>query len=313
MVQLRNSSILIVGGTGFIGINLTKKLLKLGAKVTCLSLKRKKIQLTHKNLKYVFCDYTKFEILKKKVNKPFQYIINLGGYIDHSKFFSKGRKGKLVIDSHFTSTMNLLLSIKKEKLKRYLHIGTCDEYGANISPVKESFKEDPITSYALAKLASINLLIMLYKTENLPVTMLRLFLVYGPHQKNDRLVPQVINGCLKKKFFPVSKGNQLRDFCYVDDVVEAMILSLTNKKALGEVFNIGYGKPISVKFIISRISQIIKKGKPQFNKIPFRKNENLKLYPSIKKVRKILGWRPKTNLNQGLVKTINYYKTIKKK
>ena len=59
--------------------------------------------------------------------------------------------------------MNLLLSIKKQKFKRYLHIGTCDEYGANISPVKESFKEDPITSYALAKLASINLLIMLYK------------------------------------------------------------------------------------------------------------------------------------------------------
>ena len=310
MTQLKNSSILIVGGAGFIGTNLVKKLLKLGSKVTSLSLKRKKNKLTHKNLKHIFCDYTKFDLLKKKINKPFEYVVNLGGYIDHSKFFAKGR---LVIDNHFLSTMNLLSSLRKEKLKRYLHIGTCDEYGSNTSPIKENCKEDPITSYAFAKLSSINLLVMLNKTENFPAAALRLFLVYGPHQKDDRLIPQVISGCLKKKKFPVSKGNQLRDFCYVDDVISAIILSLIKKRALGEVFNVGSGKPVSVKYIINKINKIIKKGKPQFNKIPFRKNENLKLYPSINKINRILGWNPKTNLDQGLVKTIKYYKTIKKK
>ena len=309
MIQLKNSSILVIGGTGFIGKNLVIKLLRIGAKVTCLSLKKNKNKLTHKNLKYLFCDYTKFNLLKKKANKSFEYVINLGGYIDHRKFFNKGN---LVINDHFLSTMNLLLLLKKKKLKRYLHIGTCDEYGANTSPIKENFKEDPITSYAFAKLASINLLVMLNKTENFPSTILRLFLVYGPHQKNDRLIPQVINGCLRKDKFPVSRGTQLRDFCYVDDVTDAIILSLVKKKALGQIFNIGSGKPVPVKFIINKISKMIKKGKPQFNKIPFRKNENLRLYPSINKAVKILGWKPKTNLNQGLVKTINYYKTVKK-
>ena len=308
MVIFKNKSILVVGGAGFIGINLVKKILQLGAKVTCLSLKRKKIKLAHKNLKYIFCDFTKINVLKKKINKQFDYVVNLGGYIDHSKFFNKGR---MVIDNHFLSTMNLLTTLKRDKLKRYLQVGTCDEYGSNTSPIKENYKEDPITSYAVAKLASINLLIMLHKTENFPATALRLFLVYGPHQKNDRLIPQVISGCLKKKKFPVSKGNQLRDFCYVDDVINAILLSLTRPKALGEVFNVGSGKPVSVKFIINKISKIIKQGKPQFNKIPFRKNESLKLYPSINKISRILGWKPKTNLNQGLVKTINYYKTIK--
>ena len=310
MFQLKNSSILVVGGTGFIGINLVKKLLKVGAKVTCLSLNKKQKKLNHKNLQYIFCDYSNFNILKKKINKPFNYVVNLGGYINHSKFFVKGRN---VIDTHFTSTMNLLLLLPKKKLKKYLHIGTCDEYGENISPIKEDTREDPITSYAFAKLASINLLIMLYKTENFPITVLRLFLVYGPNQKKDRLIPQVINGCLKKKNFPVSKGNQLRDFCYVEDVINAIILSLVKKKSLGEVFNVGSGNPVSVKFIINKISKIIKQGKPQFNKIPFRKNENLKLYPSISKIKRFLGWKPKTNLNEGLVKTINYYKTIRKK
>jgi len=310
MYQLKNSSILVIGGTGFIGTNLTKKLLSKGAKVTCLSLKKKNKRLNNKNLKYIFCDYANFNTLKRKVNKPFDYVINLGGYIDHSKFFNKGRS---VIDNHFVSTMNLILSIKRKKLKRYLHVGTCDEYGGNVSPIKENDKEDPITSYAFGKLASIKLLIMLYKTENFPSTILRFFLVYGPHQKNDRLVPQVINGCLNKKNFPVSKGNQLRDFCYVDDVVNAIMLSLIKKKALGEIFNVGSGKPISVKFMISKISKIIKKGSPQFNKISFRKNENLKLYPSINKIKRFLQWKPKTNLHLGLVKTIDYYKSVKKR
>ena len=66
MAQLKNRSILVVGGTGFIGTNLVKKLLKLGSKVTTLSLKRKKNKLTHKNLKHIFCDYTKFSLFKKK-------------------------------------------------------------------------------------------------------------------------------------------------------------------------------------------------------------------------------------------------------
>jgi len=310
MHQLKNSSILVIGGTGFIGSNLIKKLLTQGSKVTCLYLKKKTKKLHNKNLKYIFCDYENFKALKRKINIPFDYVINLGGYINHSKFFNKGRS---VIDNHFLSTMNLILSIKRKKLKRYLHAGTCDEYGENVSPIKESHKEDPITSYAFGKLASIKLLIMLYKTENFPSTILRFFLVYGPHQKNDRLVPQVINGCLNKENFPVSKGNQLRDFCYVDDVVNAIMLSLIRKKALGEIFNVGSGKPISVKFMISKISKIIKKGNPQFNKIPFRKNENLKLYPSINKIKRLLQWKPKTNLHQGLVKTIDYYKSIKKR
>ena len=311
MHQFKNKSILVIGGTGFIGINLVKKFLQLGAKVTSLSLKKKNYKEKHKNLKQEFCDYENFTILKSKITNPFEYVVNLGGYIDHRKYFNQ--EGRKVIDNHFVSTLNLLSILKREKLKRYLHIGTCDEYGENVSPIKEDSREDPITSYAFAKLASINLLIMLNKTENFPATALRLFLVYGPYQKTDRLIPQVIGGCLIKKSFPVSKGTQLRDFCYVDDVVSAIILSLLKRKALGQIFNVGSGKPVSVKFIINKISKIIKNGKPQFNKIPFRKNENLKLYPSIKKISGFLGWKPKTSLNQGLEKTINYYKTIKQK
>jgi nucleoside-diphosphate-sugar epimerase len=209
MTQFKNRSVLVVGGTGFIGTNLIEKLLSLGSKITCLSLKKKNKRLTSKNLKYIFCDYKNFKSLRKKINKHYDYVINLGGYIDHSRFFGKGR---VVIDDHFLSTMNILMSIKRKKIKRYLHVGTCDEYGSNSSPMKETFREDPISPYAVGKVASVNLLTMLYKTEKFPVTILRVFNIYGPKQRNNRLIPQVINGCLNNKNFPVSKGTQLRTF-----------------------------------------------------------------------------------------------------
>ena len=78
--------------------NLVKKLLSIGSQVTTLSLKRKRYKIKNKNLKYIFCDYTNFKALKKKINKPFEYVVNLGGYIDHSKFFVKG---KSLIDNHY--------------------------------------------------------------------------------------------------------------------------------------------------------------------------------------------------------------------
>ncbi len=84
MLQLKNSSILVVGGTGFIRTNLVKRLLKLGSKVTSLSRKRRNKNLSHKNLKYIVCDYSNFKVLKKKLKQQCPYVLNLGGYIDHS-------------------------------------------------------------------------------------------------------------------------------------------------------------------------------------------------------------------------------------
>ena len=95
--------------------------------------------------------------------------------------------------------------------------------------------------------------------------------------------------------------------------MDAIIKSLTNKDAKGQILNVGSGKPKKIKNIIEQIKKITKGGYPEYGKIKFRKDEILKLYPSINKISRILGWKPKTNLNQGLVKTINYYKTIKKK
>ena len=134
----------------------------------------------------------------------------------------------------------LLISYSLKKIKRFVQIGSSDEYGNNISPQSEDMREDPITPYSYAKTALTHFLQMLHKTENFPCVILRLFLVYGPRQKLDRFIPQVITGCLKNNEFDTSHGNQLRDFCYVDDIVQAILKSFENEEVNGKILNVGF-------------------------------------------------------------------------
>ena len=152
-----------------------------------------------------------------------------------------------------------------------------------------------------------NYLINLFKKDGFPVTILRLYLVYGPYQDINRFIPIIINGCLKNNNFNTSDGKQERDFLYIKDLINLIFKVLKNKNTRGEIFNVGSGKPRSLKKIINQIKNYIKKGKPNYGKIKLRKDEILKIYPSIKKAKKIVKWTPKISFNKGIKSTINSY------
>ena len=137
---------------------------------------------------------------------------------------------------------------------------------------------------------------------------MRLYLVYGPYQDINRVIPITISNALKDKKFNCSNGLQLRDFIYIDDVINAIIKTLKNSKSSGEIINIGSGKPISIKKVIIKICSLINSGKPLFGKVKLRNDEIMKLYPNVNKAKKILGWIPHTSLEKGLKKTINFFR-----
>ena len=123
-------------------------------------------------------------------------------------------------------------------------------------------------------------------------------------------MPQIIKGCFDNKKFPVSGGDQIRDFCYVDDVVNAIFLALASKKSNGEIFNIGSRKPKKIKQVIKQVCRIIGQGKPQFGKIKYRKDENMKVYPIINKAHTELKWKPKIDFDKGIKIVINSFRKI---
>ena len=135
-----------------------------------------------------------------------------------------------------------------------------------------------------------------------------MYLAYGPKQDVNRFLPIIIKGCIKNKKFPCSQGAQLRDFTHINDVVDAILKSLTNKNARGQIINIGSGEPKVIKNVIEKVKKISKGGKPQYGMFKLRKFDIPKLYPSIQKVKNTINWKPKISFDRGLKKTINFYR-----
>ena len=295
-------NILIVGGTGFIGYHLAKKCIKKNWKVTSISThKPKKIRYI-KKIKYVICDISKKNKLKQNITGSFDFVINLGGYVDHTD-------KKKTFQSHYIGLKNLTEIFLEKKIKSFIQMGSGGEYGNSKSPHLESYNNKAESVYYKSKLLSSLHLVKLFKKKNFPVTILRLYQAYGPSQDINRLIPIVIKNCLKNKKFDCSSGRQLRDFVYIDDVINVILRCLKNENAKGEIFNIGSGKTIKIKKLIEFIKDKIGRGYPQYGKIKLRKDEQLKVFPSIKKAKRILKWKPKFSMNSGLIKTINFYKT----
>ena len=262
---MNKKKILIIGGTGFIGSHLAEFLNKKKWDVTASTFAQKKNFLNEKKIKIIKLNLANLKKTSSFFKKnSFEYVVNLSGYIDHSSFF---QKKNIILESHFYGVLNLVKKLNRKKLKKFIQIGSSDEYGNLISPQKENKKEIPISLYSFSKLATANFFQMLYRTENFPVIILRIFLAYGPGQDQKRFIPQIIAGCLQNKNFDTSAGKQLRDFCYIDDVISAIYKCLLDTKNNGEIFNVGSGKPIQIKFLINKIVSQLKNGKPLFGKM----------------------------------------------
>ncbi len=241
----------------------------------------------------------------KKIKSNYDYVVNFGGYVNHSERLKTYK-------SHYIGCKNLADIFKDKKIKSFIQIGSSVEYGNIRSPQKEDDKTNILklkSTYGQAKLMATNYLLKLNKNYNFPCTILRLYLVYGPGQDNNRLIPYTLNECMNDNIFMCSAGKQFRDFLFVEDLVKAIFSCFNNKRAIGEIINIGTGKPRNVKKIILFIKNKIKLGKPIFGKIPLRKDEILRLYPNISKAKKILNWEPLSSFKKGIEIIIKYYKS----
>ena len=297
--------LLVIGGTGFIGRHVAQHGARLGWNVTSISL-----QNTHRTgLEAVqhFCVDTKDKIgLKSALTEnSYEYVVNCSGYVDHT-LLSDG--GRTIFEDHISGLINIIECLDRQSLQGFVNIGSSDEYGNAASPQKEITRESPIAPYSLGKLAATHLLQMLSKTENFPGIVLRLFLCYGPKQDFARFIPQTIEGCMSDKPFPVSKGLQLRDFCFIDDIVNAIFLALPNPKARGHVINIGSGDPVRIKDVVNKIVAFLGCGKPQFGQRPYRPGESMALFADVTKAKEILDWTPSITLETGLRQTIESFR-----
>ena len=302
-MKTNNKNVLVVGGTGFIGYHICKKLIFQKYKVLSLSSKKPDKNRIVKGVKYIIADIRNKKKLKILDQKKINYVINLAGYIDHS-----GNKKNL--KTHIVGTKNLANKFLKSDLRIFIQAGTSLEYGKINSPQKENEKEKPSSKYGKIKLRANLYLERLRKKFDFPYIVLRIYQIYGPNQSINRLIPFIILSCLKNSKFPCTHGKQIRDFLYVDDFVDLILKILNFKKKIRGIFNVGSNQPIKIKTIINLINKKIGKGIPLYGKADMRIDEQMILYPSIKKIRNIVNWEAKFSLSMGLNKTVEFYKKL---
>lgn len=291
---MKNKNILITGANGFIGRNLINILDKDN---NIYSIDINETSLLNKKTTFFNIDITeKFEL-----RESFDHIFHLAAFPDHLINLKNIEKS---IKLNVQSTLNLLTSIKNN-YGSFVHIGSYKQYGVLPTPFKED-KTDPVNPYAISKDTTEKLLKLL----NLPIVFVRLSPVYGPFQKSPQLIPSIIESCITGKELNLTKGEQKRELTYIEDAISALIKAALIKPE--EVINIGCGKEYSIKELVKRIvnlthSSII----PNFGALPYRDKEIFHMVGDNSKAKRLLNWEPKFDLEEGLIKTIDWYRNYK--
>ncbi|MFX1311126.1 MAG: NAD-dependent epimerase/dehydratase family protein [Promethearchaeota archaeon] len=308
-MNLKNKEILVTGGTGFIGSAIVNKLINMNCKVNIISLPDDYVWRIEKKeeCKFFYVNLLNFnETLKciKAINP--EIIFHLAGIVTPETDFKTIQKAFSV---NFDGTKNLILSLNDLDYDLLINTGTGNEYGGNISPLKESERENPVTPYSASKVAGTYFCEMIATVYNQPIITVRPFLTYGPKQLAKFFVPWLIYCAIEKKEISLTQCQQTRDFVYIDDIADAYVLLAENvdKVRSKGIFNIGSGKETKLIDIVNIIKNRFNSAKIRIGEQPYRKGESMRFYSSIDKITELIGWAPKWTIEDGINKTIDWW------
>lgn len=213
-------------------------------------------------------------------------------------------------------TLNLLEACQSlPALDKFVFLGTCDEYGVQTVPFEESLKENPESPYGVTKLAATTLLKAAAKNHGFPAVILRPSLVYGPGQDTDMFLSSLMKTLLTGKRFAMTWGEQTRDLLYVDDVVTAITLALQAPDVTGQIINVSLGSSLRINVLAKKVAQLIDPRAEtliDFGTREYRRGEVMNYEVSNLRAQKLLNWKPCVSLEDGLRKTLTYFRALKK-
>ena len=304
-----HKKVLVTGATGFIGANLARRLISLGFNVNLILRARSnpwRIKDILSKVKIYEGDLRDQKTLNKLVNKikP-QIIYHLATYGSYPSFQKDLQQ---MIQTNIVGTANLLNTCSKVGFDLFVNTGTSSEYGIKNAPISETDLLEPNNDYGVTKATATLLCQSIAKRNNLPIATLRFFSAYGYYEEPFRLIPTVIRACLKNERLLLSSPNSVRDFCFVEDIVDAYLTVASVKNISGEIFNVSVGKQYTVGAVVDKIIELSQaKMKPEWDKMPKHQNEPKSWVADISKAEKFFKWKPKYSLNEGLKKTITWF------
>jgi len=293
--------ILVTGSEGFIGKNLCKYLRDRGYEV---------LRVDVAETAEIRLDVSNFdECLRKLMDLKFDALIHLAAIANIPKCLEDPYKCFKV---NSFGTLNMLEIASRKNVQRFIYSSSANVYGVPVElPVKETTPFNPRTPYDYSKIASEAMVESYRKSRGLRTVIFRSWKLFGEHDVETTAIPRFIKACLKNEPLTLyNAGRDTTDPTYVQNFCYAVELALKNDKAVGEIFNLGTGNEISIRELAELIKNLTGSSS-ELKLLPPRteaEKEPMRSYPSIEKIKKVLGYEPIVCLEEGLKRTINFYR-----
>lgn len=300
---------LVTGASGYIGTRLVKKLLLSQYKIVAFDMRFSPKFMDEFGDKVVLKegDILDEQSLYSVIEgNKVEYIYHMAGLKNRT---NKVEEFSLLNKVNFGGTLSVLsAAVAYGKIKHIVLMGTTEEYGSAVAPFTEVTQELPNSAYGLSKLSATKLARLFSIQYKVPVTVLRPSITYGPCQGIEMFLPAMIDTLVKGQPFKMSPGEQVRDFLYIDDLVDAIIVCCEEPLLEGEIVNVASGVSLQLKEVAEHVAKMLgKENLLEVGAIPYRGFEIMNYSINIEKILNLSTWRPTTTFEDGLRITIDSF------
>jgi len=306
-----NKRVLVTGGSGFIGSHLVRRLLESGAEVGVTVrygnvMKNERLKDIYSDIRVIEADLRNRGALAQVRDYRPEIVFHLAAYNHVGESFTQVEE---CFDVNAKGTANLLdLCNDAEK---FVYMSTSEVYGHQTAvPFVESMCPEPISPYAITKFAGELYCRMKQRISGtVPIVIVRAFNTFGPYQSTKAIIPELILNCIEGRPVRTTKGEQTREFNFVSNIVDGLVLAAQHKDPVEGPINLASGVEVPIRDVVKKIADLTgTKSKVEIGALPYRPTEIWRMFADRKRAETILGWQPKISLDEGLKITTEWFR-----
>lgn len=305
----KSKRILVTGGNGFIGSHLVKRLVGYGASVTITARESSNFWRLEDELAEI--DIRKLDVREKGSLRACLREIK-PEYVFHMSAYGVNHRDNDIPDAVYTNiigTINLIEALSDIGCKRLVNAGSGMEYGCIAGKIKENTRLRPCSIYGSTKAGATIIAHQIAAERGLSLITLRPFGIFGGFEGSNRLFAYIILSVLKNREVRLTPCEQLRDYSYVENIVDGFLLSALTDGLSNEIMNIGSGSCHPLSYYIEMLFKYLGSDKkPLFGTIPYREYDLCPAEPDISKIKELIGWTPRVELKEGIKRTVLWFK-----
>jgi nucleoside-diphosphate-sugar epimerase len=308
---MKSQRVLVTGGSGFIGSHLVKRLLEDGAIVAVTVrygnvMKNERLRWCWNRIQVIEADLRNRGALDAARQFAPDVVFHLAAYNHVGESF---RQVEECFDVNAKGTANLLDVC--EGAAKFVYMSTSEVYGHQAAvPFVETMCPEPISPYAITKYAGELYCRLKQRVGGkTAVVIVRPFNTFGPYQSAKAVIPELILNCLRGLPIRTTKGEQTREFNYVDNIVDGLVVAAAHPEPIEGPVNIAGGEEVAIRDLVLTIAELTgTKSSPEIGALPYRPTEIWRMFADSTRAHELFGWKPAVNLREGLRRTVAWFR-----